>query len=142
MDKFIAETGCVHPRLKLLLRRHGEHTDSRGAIRVCDYHDLSNLLTKNVLPRRTDAGGNEIEPGISLIKKILSGFTKGAKERCGCPKPCVRRHFDVKRWKDFAHTNAKDMEVLRERMILFFVLFYTTCTLYCKGPKASWGGGF
>ncbi len=69
-------------------------------------------LTKNVLPRRTDGRGNEIEPGISLIKKILSGFTKGDSMRCGCPKPCVRRHFDVKRWKDFAHTNAKDMQVL------------------------------
>ncbi len=39
--------------------------------------------------------------------------------RCGCPKPCVRRHFDVKRWKDFAHTNAKDMQV-NEKEIYFF----------------------
>ncbi len=46
VDKFVAETGCVHPRLKLLLRRHGEHLDPRGAIRVCDYHDLSNLVRR------------------------------------------------------------------------------------------------
>lgn len=49
--------------------------------------------------------------GISLIKMILSGFSKGSKERCGCKKPCRRRHFDIKRWNNHQHSNENNMQV-------------------------------
>ncbi len=45
------------------------------------------------------------------MKRITYGFRNGQEERCHCPKPCVRRHFEIRRWKQYGHVNKNDTQV-------------------------------
>ncbi len=116
VDTFLEKAGCLHPRLKVLLDvdRVDPSAKGRGDADVCNHNQLSNLLTRNVQAEEADEEGNEIDPGVSLIKRILNGFSNTTAEeaRCGCQSPCVRRHIQINRWKDYNHTREEGAEAV------------------------------
>ncbi len=71
VDKFVKLAGCVHPRLKVTIKQLALR---RNSTRICHYGDLSNLITRNVLPRRTDSKGNEIDPGEKTLTLNNVGY--------------------------------------------------------------------
>ncbi len=74
VDKFVNVSGCIHPRLKILLynRLVNRTENGRDDVQLCNYNNLSNLVTRNLQADQTDGKGKDLDPGDFGCRIFLS----------------------------------------------------------------------
>ncbi len=66
VDKYVNISGCMHPRLKILLEDGlvDGSVNGRSEIRLCNHDNLSNLVTRNLQADQTNGIGKDVDPGM------------------------------------------------------------------------------